>query len=160
VASVVADTMAATTLARASLLVVLSLVAGCGDNQDDAGARALLKRVQSESYREWQRAPGYEARRSSNAPHGGAVEIYVNDVVAELLALETPIDTWPIGSLIAKDGYSGGSLELTALMEKREDGWYWAEYDDDGDPAYSGHPDLCIDCHRSGSDFVRAFGFP
>ncbi len=152
--------MAATHLVRAALLAGVALLAACGDNQDDAGARALLKRVRTEGYRSWPRAPGYGERRSSNAPHGGAVEIYVNDVVAELLALQTPTEAWPVGSVIAKDGYDGAQLELIALMDKRDDGWYWAEYDDDGEPAYSGHPELCIDCHRSGSDFVRAFGFP
>jgi hypothetical protein len=145
---------------RASLLALAVLVTACGDNQDDAGARALLARVRADDYRSWQRAPGYEARRSSNAPHGGAVDIYVNDVVAEALTRGESLEAWPVGSLIAKDGFDGSKLELTALMEKRDDGWYWAEYDGDGDPSYSGHPDLCIDCHRRGSDYVRAFGLP
>jgi hypothetical protein len=30
--------------------------------------------------------------------------------------------------------------------------WFWAEYDDDGDPDYSGRPDVCVDCHCDGSD--------
>ena len=30
----------------------------------------------------------------------------------------------------------------------------------DGRPKYSGKPSLCVDCHRSGSDFVRAFSLP
>jgi len=62
--------------------------------------------------------------------------------------------------IIAKDGFDGSDLEITAIMEKRRDGWYWAEFDDDGDPDYSGRPDVCIDCHASGSDFVRAFRLP
>ena len=143
-----------------TLLGSLALLIGCGDNQDDAGARDLLSRVRADSYREWQRAPGYEQRRDSNAPHGGAVDIYVNDVVATTLADGAPLDEWPVGSIIAKDGFDGAALELIALMEKRSDGWFWAEYDADGAPAYSGRRDICIDCHQSGDDYVRAFGFP
>jgi hypothetical protein len=141
-----------------TLLIVGISIVGCGDNQDDASARTLLARVKSEEYRSWARAPGYEKRRSSNAPHSDAVDIYINDAVAA--ALTTAGDRWPVGSVIAKDGFSRSDHELTALMEKRDDGWFWAEYDADGDPAYSGKPDICIDCHRSGSDGVRAFSLP
>jgi hypothetical protein len=143
-----------------ALSLLLLLVAGCGDNQDDGGARALLQKIQADRYRTWDRAPGYEARRSSNAPHGGAVDIYVNDRVSEVLALAEPLVSWPVGSIIAKDGFDGSDLELIAVMEKRADGWFWAEYDSDGDPFYSGRPEVCTDCHRSGSDFVRAFRLP
>jgi hypothetical protein len=146
------------------LLAILSLAGcaalACGDNQDDQGARDLLAQVKADQYRTWDRAPGYATRRDSDAPHSEAVDIYVNDIVAEVLALGEHDGTWPVGSIIAKDGFDGSKLEITALMEKRTDGWYWAEYDDDGDPDYSGHPDICIDCHRSGSDFVRAFRLP
>lgn len=142
--------------------VVLSLLAAaCGDNQgDEAGARALLARVQADEYRTWDRAPGYEVRRETNAPHSNAVDIYVNDRVAEVLALAEPAERWPDGSIIVKDGFSGSSLEIIAVMEKRADGWFWAEYDSAGDPDYSGRPEICTDCHRRGSDYVRAFALP
>ena len=67
-----------------------------------------------------------------------------------------------MGSIVAKDGYADdGSAVLIAAMEKREDGWYWAEWDAETDESeYSGRPGLCIDCHSSGADYVRAFGFP
>jgi hypothetical protein len=143
----------------AALLALSSLVA-CGDNQDDTGARALLARVRADQYRTWDRAPGFEQRKTSTAPHGNAVDIYVNDVVAEVLALGEHDGAWPEGATIVKDGFDGSALELTAIMQKRKDGWYWAEYDADGDPDYSGHPDICLDCHKSGSDFVRAFRLP
>jgi len=138
----------------------LLLVIGCGDNQDDAGARRLLKRVRDDHYRSWDRAPGFESRRKSNAPHSEEVDIYVNDVIADALAVGEPLEAWPEGSIVVKDGFDGGDLDIIAIMEKRNDGWYWAEYDDDGDPDYSGHPDVCIDCHRSGSDYMRGFGLP
>jgi hypothetical protein len=136
------------------------LLLACGDNQDDAGARALLARVRAERYRSWDRAPGYESRRPSSAPHSEDVDIYVNDRVAEVLALGEPTEVWPEGSVIVKDGFDGSKLEIIAIMEKRAGGWYWAEYDDDGDPDYSGRPEICTDCHQSGSDGVRAFRLP
>jgi hypothetical protein len=139
------------------LVACAALGVACGgDNQDDGGARELLARVRGDGYRTWERAPGFESRKKSNAPHGDAVDIYVNDV----LARGEPIDAWPLGSVVAKDGWDGSELQLIALMEKRTEGWYWAEYDSDGDPSYSGHPELCIDCHRAGSDYVRAFPLP
>lgn len=72
----------------------------------------------------------------------------------------SPGGTWPLGSIIVKDGFNGGGYDLTAVMEKREGGWYWAEYGNDGTPLFSGQPSVCTDCHESGADMVRAFGFP
>jgi hypothetical protein len=143
--------------------VVVALCAwafGCGDNQDDAGARVLLSEVREDDYRSWDRAPGWSERRPTSAPHGEDVDIYVNDVVAEVLAMSEGATMWPTGSVIVKDGFDGSDLEIIAIMEKRDDGWYWAEYDGGGDVCFSGKPDVCIDCHESGSDFVRAFALP
>jgi hypothetical protein len=145
---------------RLAFSLSLLFVAGCGDNDDDAGARALLEKIRADRYTTWDRAPGYEERRPSSAPHSEAVDIYVNDLVAEVLVLGEAVRGWPVGSIIAKNGFDGAELELIAVMEKRADGWFWAEYDDDGDPDYSGRPEVCIDCHRSGSDYVRAFRLP
>jgi hypothetical protein len=80
--------------------------------------------------------------------------------VADALSAGEAIDAWPTGSRIVKDGFDDGDLDLIAAMEKREDGWFWAEWDDEGDVIYSGTPELCTDCHRSGDDSVRAFSFP
>jgi len=84
----------------------------------------------------------------------------VNAVISAALAAAEPLAAWPGGSIIVKDGFSGAELEIIAIMEKRNDGWYFAEFDAEDNPDYSGHPDICIDCHKSGSDFVRAFQLP
>ena len=151
-------------MARFPFWLALLLAAGCGsddDNQDPAGAEELLSRIQEEGYRSWDRAPGYEQREPTAAPHGTLVDIYVNPTVAEALA-GPAIDAWPVGSIIAKDGWKGDgqTLLIIAVMEKRESGWFWAEYSGNGSPEYSGKPSICTGCHASGADYVRAFGFP
>ena len=143
---------------RARLLVLL--LAACRQNDEPVDAEALLSQVEDADYRSWARAPSYPERTPSSAPHSDEVEIFVNDVVEAALAEGVGAE-WPIGSIIVKDGYtSEGELALTALMEKRESGWFWAEYDAEGTALYSGAPGICTDCHEPGADYVRAFGFP
>jgi len=145
-----------------ALTAALSVMACAGDdeNQDEDGALQLLARARAENYREWVRPPGWETRMPSNAPHGAAVDIYVNETVVAALGSATPLHAWPEGSTTVKDGWNGAELRLIAIMDKRSDGWYWAEYDASGEPTYSGHPATCTNCHASGSDFVRAFRLP
>jgi hypothetical protein len=148
----------AATLAAA--VSIAAAVAGCGDDQDPQGAEALWERIHAEDYRSWSRAPGYESRRQSSAPHGNEVDIYVNATMDDALGAGAPLASWPDGSLIVKDGFDGSDLELVAAMEKRGSEWYWVEWDGEGSSSYSGKPDVCIDCHASGGDYVRAFGLP
>ena len=146
-------------IALSTLFVVSLAAVACGDDQDPEGAAELWNRIHAEKYSSWARAPGFEQRRASAAAHGNAVDIYVNRVVVEALA-GSPLAAWPKGSLIVKDGFDDADFELVAAMEKRDDGWFWAEWDNEGDAMYSGRPSLCIDCHASGSDLVRAFALP
>ena len=133
---------------------------GCTDDQDPEGAATLYDELQAADYRSWARAPGYEKRRSSDTSHAGEVDIYVNDVVATALASGEPLEAWPEGSLIVKDGWDGSDLDQVAAMEKRSDGWYWAKWDGEGSSLFSGKPEVCTDCHASGDDSVRSFGLP
>jgi hypothetical protein len=147
-------------LAMTRAVYFLFLLSACRQNDEPASAEDLLAEIQAADYRSWARAPGYDARTPSSAPHSDQVEIFVNDVVEAALA-EGGADEWPVGSIIAKDGYTDdGELELTALMEKREEGWFWAEYDAEGTALYSGAPTVCTDCHEPGADYVRAFALP
>jgi hypothetical protein len=134
---------------------------GCSEdpNMDPDGARALYAKVKAEDFHGWDRPPGYELRTKSNGPHGGQVDIYVNEVLSAAIA-GPPITSWPKASIIVKEGFDGDKLSVTAMMEKRSDGWYWAELDASGAPMASGHPSVCTDCHGSGADLVRSFGFP
>lgn len=134
---------------------------GCGDNQEPEAADSFWTRIQASDYPSWSRAPGYEARQPSSAPHGDSVEIYVNPVIQAVITDAKPLAEWPLDSWVIKAGYDGDdALFLVASMEKRSDGWFFAEYDEAGSAAYSGKPDLCLDCHSSGSDYMRAFLLP
>jgi hypothetical protein len=146
--------------ARSTVAVVVLVggLFGCGDNQEPERAEELLERIGAD-YRSWSRAPGYPGRESSSAPHGDAVEIYVNDVIAQALSAGEPLQAWPEGAIVAKDGFEDGDHTYLAVMEKTADGWFWVERID-SDVKYSGKPDLCINCHTSGDDYVRAFDLP
>ncbi len=144
-------------------LVLILFASACGDNQEPAEADALWERIHAEDYRSFARAPGYETRQPSNTAHSDFVDIYVNDAVEEVLTAGEPAAAWPVGSLIVKDGFdSGGALALVAVLDKREDGWFFAEYNDTeaGTAKYSGQPDICLGCHDAGSDEVLAFSLP
>lgn len=145
------------------LLCAIFLTTACGDDQSPDEGRALYERIQSESYQSFAKAPGYDTPQPSQAPHSDITQIFVNDVVAAALAANEPITEWPVGSLIVKDGYdSDNDLAVIAAMDKREDGWFWAEWLDPTDSStdFSGKPELCLDCHDAGDDFVQGFAFP
>jgi len=149
------------TLPKLALVTCLAALAGgCYDDQDPSGAEALWTKIHDANYRTFARAPGYDKRTPTNAPHGDEVEIFVNSVVSSALA-SGPISSWPDGSLIVKDCFdSDGTLDSVAAMEKRGSSWFWVEWNDEGESLWSGNPPLCTDCHASGADMVRAFGFP
>jgi len=108
----------------------------------------------------WQTAPGYETRMPAIGPHGDEVDIYVNPTLANALS-QPGIESWPHGSAIVKDAYTGGELDVVAMMQKRGDIWYWAEYRADGSVVAEGaDTPACANCHSSGEDYVRAFGLP
>lgn len=144
---------------RSAVLVLPLLLAACGDNQDEAGAKELLERVRGESYQTWARAPGWDRRLPTSAPHAEEVDIFLNPTLYDA-AVGGAIDAWPVGSIVVKDGYDGRDLAIIAIMEKREDGWFFAEYDEDGDPFFSGQPQTCLDCHEAKNDRILAFDLP
>lgn len=143
--------------------VALSAATGCGDSQDPAGADALWQRIHAENYRGFARAPGYETRKPAASPHSDQVDIYINGVIDDALKAAKPLASWPVGSLIVKDGFEdSGTQELVAVMDKRADGWFYAEYFDlaNGEAEFSGQPATCLNCHVDGNDHVNAFARP
>jgi hypothetical protein len=156
-------------LARVAAVTAVTVgltLAGCGQDDDPEGARVLWQKINTgPGFRSWERAPGYPTRKPSFTAHASAVEIFVSPELASTLQRpkDSAVAEWPVGSIIVKEGFSGDSRKLVAVMEKRADGWFWAEYDDGGDSKYSGKPSVCVDCHdnRKGySDWVYAFELP
>lgn len=142
-----------------SLVLSSLLLASCGDDQDPEAAAAFWNEIQADDYRSWQRAPNHEERVPSRAAHGDSVDVFINQVVVDALADETT-SAWPTGSIIVKDGYDGDDLMFVAGMEKLDSGWFWVEYNGDGDTLFSGEPTICTGCHRIGDDWVRSFFLP
>lgn len=145
------------------LSLLLTLFA-CGQDDDPTHAKELRATITAGAgYRTWRRAPGYPTRRPSFTAHADAVEIFVNDEISRALDGPEPRRDWPVGAIIVKDGYTSDSLQITAVMEKRADGWFWVEYDGDGNSLFSGKPKVCVDCHdnrKDYSDWVYAFELP
>lgn len=150
----------------APLLFAFTALAACGkDDQDPDQAKKVWDEINAPGgFRTWERAPGYAVRRPSFTAHARAVEIFVNPRMTE--AQKTVITQWPVGSTIVKEGFSdlvGGKRKLVAVMKKNPDGWFWAEYDDEGEVLFSGKPSVCVDCHdnrKDHSDWVYAFELP
>jgi len=151
---------------RAFMLLVLVL-GGC--NASDADA--IRDQLRDDDYRNtYARAPQWPDPRmpAAGGPHGGYIDVYVNDVMQEAIedaeASGVPLERWPEGSIIVKDGWSapdGGSFEYLSFMERRSGGWFWGEYTGSGRLVSAGKNDkTCVGCHSSGEDQVRAFGLP
>jgi hypothetical protein len=156
---------------RAVVLALVSLAAmlfGCRQNDDPDGAKALFAKAnEGAGFRSWRRAPDFPTRKASFTAHSREVEIFVNEPMAK--ALDDGAVTngqWPVGSIIVKEGFSGDTRQLVAIMEKRQDGWHWTELDGDGEPIWSaanGKPDICVGCHDNRekySDWVYSIELP
>jgi hypothetical protein len=146
---------------RVVTLAFLALAANaCGGEEiDEAGAARLWQRIHDEEYRAWARAPGWESRQPTVSAHGHTADIFVNGVVAS--AIETPnLTEWPEDAVLVKDSYRDDSLVLIAAMEKRAGGWFFAEWDDEGEVKFGGSPSVCLDCHGAARDFVFSAVLP
>jgi hypothetical protein len=149
-------------------LALPALLAAC----DDAPApeppnNALLVEVQQAEYRTWTRAPGKDMRAPSLAPHGGYVEVFINEVVAAALENKDGLGLtkWPEGATLVLEGYADpetADLVQISIMHKRHGVWRWEQYaaDDLEQPRFSGRPDVCVGCHNTGQDFTRSFSLP
>lgn len=143
--------------ARPTALVMaatLLLTAACRESTEPEEARDLRDALGT-TYRSWSRVPGFESRRPSATAHGAEVDIYWNDRAARSAAAR-PFASMAPGSMVVKEAYRDGALLHVGVMEKRGEGWFWAEWDDAGEVKFSGRPGLCVDCHRSGDDFLRS----
>jgi hypothetical protein len=140
----------------------LVLLLACGRGEADA----IREQLSDDDYRNtYARAPGWpERKRAAGGPHGAFIDLYINDVVQEVVDAGDPIERWPEGALIVKDGWNdeaGSDYEYLSFMERRAEGWLWGEYRRGRRLVSAGLNDgTCTGCHASGADSVRAFGFP
>jgi len=142
------------------LVIAAAALAGCsGENQEPQSADELFARVKSANYTSWRRAPTLPERQPSYTAHAGAVDVYVNPVIAGAISDPNRMvpraglsPAWPKGSIVVKEGYSGAKLSIVAVMERRsdaDDGWFFAEYNAEGKVLFSGRPAICVDCHKA-----------
>lgn len=87
----------------------------------------------------------------SKGPHG-AYRLRFNSVAAQVLTENGQLPagkTFPDGSLVVKDVYSGSDISIYALMYKVSGSWLWAEIQPNGSVHYSvkKDPSVCISCH-------------
>jgi hypothetical protein len=120
---------------------------------------ALLAYLKSGAYKTF---PRESARHPSAGPHGGEVLTYLNPELADSLEAgneEHPICAASIKELFrGNDEVSGWAVMVKNYDQSREgQGYYWYEIlGTEGAPDYAGQGlGLCVDCHASGSDYVR-----
>lgn len=156
-----------TRLVAAIAAAALGIAAGTGCDeplQPVAGEATLL--AAAGDYTKWARPKNREEREPVLAPHGGFVDIYINEVVEADLAMVVPegLLEWSEGAMVALAGFStleGEAPVQVALLRKRHGAWEWEQYGDIGEPPrFSGRPDVCVGCHNTGEDFIRSFRLP
>jgi hypothetical protein len=117
---------------------------------------AFLKK---ETYRDWERAPGWEERRTTDSPHSSGKEVFIDAATAA--AIGSGSDRYPAGATIVKEGYDeSGNLAIIAAMQRLDgQGWYFSEYRPDGSTIAEGdNAGICTQCHQGGAgDGVLAF---
>jgi len=118
---------------------------------DEQEPESLLDEITGANYQQWAPAPGYESRVAAKGPHGDEVQILLDPTAAEGLAGGG--DRWPQDSVIAKDVYQDGELIQIAAMKKTAEGWYWGEWDAQGEQIAEGLAvEPCQGCHANGTD--------
>ncbi|MCY0989179.1 hypothetical protein OV203_18725 [Nannocystis sp. ILAH1] len=152
-------------LAALAALVLGTLPAGCEEPLQPVSEPPTLL-AEAGDYTMWARPKNRAERQPVVAPHGGFVDIYINDVVVADQAMVLPegLPAWSDEAMVVLAGYDameGGSLVQVAVMQKRDGVWAWEQYDGSSDePRFSGRPDVCVGCHSAGEDFVRSFRLP
>jgi hypothetical protein len=96
----------------------------------------------------------------------GTMKLRFNSIANKALGADGKLPagaTFPEGSFVVKDIYSGTSLNLYAYMYKKSGTWIWGEIKPNKEIVYSvnKNPGLCVNCHnQSGNrDLLVSFKF-
>ena len=152
------------------LLAVIFFLQTCKkDNKDTDADNALYDETKMGSYSYYQN--GDTLAGASSSPHG-SFKLRFNSTAAAALDStgELPSgSSFPTGSILVKEIFSGNSIDLLAVMKKDPSdgnagsGWIWAEFNTDGSAKFSTGKkgDGCISCHSTSPhrDLVRTFDF-
>jgi hypothetical protein len=105
--------------------------------------------VNIQGFAKWQKV--VTSGLPTDGPHAGKTKVvYGNAIAAKAWKGTAPL---PLGSLVVKTTGPANKPMLVALMEKRQDGWYYAEYLPNSKGGYNlafggpGKQALCVDCH-------------
>jgi len=147
---------------KLSYLFILSciVIAAYACKKETDTDRALYDETIQSGYVYYQNAallPGL-----GNSPHG-SFKLRFNAIAAAALDStgELPVgSTFPDGSIIVKDVYSGSNITLYAVMKKDAsnsdagDGWLWAEFEPNGKTIISTSKkgNSCIGCHSGNTN--------
>ena len=142
------------------LLLALSTLSACGASEEETTSTNLWAKINKDRYRTFSKAPEWPTRRTSDSSiHAGTAEIYANRLFQEEYCKNDSLNSWPVGTLIVKEGFDGDTVKVIAAMSKTAEGvWDFAEWDNAGAPIDSGAK--CLSCHKSGNDYVKGFRFP
>lgn len=101
----------------------------------------------------------------AHGPHG-TFKLRFNSIAYNALTDQGKLpsgSSFPEGSLLIKDVYSGSSLTLYAIMYKKSNAWLWAEIEPGGSILHSinAAESICTGCHsQSGNrDLAVSFNF-
>jgi Cytochrome P460 len=133
----------------AAVLIAMGLatVAVVGSMVLAAGLGDLPQNIQA--FAKWQKL--VTTGLPTDGPHAGKNKVvYGNSIAAKAWKGSEPL---PLGSLVVKTVGLASKPTLVALMEKRQDGWYYAEWLPNNKGGYNlafggpGKQALCVDCH-------------
>lgn len=150
------------------MLTVIVAIQSCKkDNAVTDADNALYAEITAGGYTYYQN--GNLLSGVSPSPHGSFKLRFNATALAALDSTgELPTgNSFPTGSIIVKEIYSGNSINLYAVMKKDPtnenagSGWMWAEFNTDGSAAFSTGEkgDGCVSCHSGtpNRDLTRTF---
>ena len=129
-------------------------------------AAELLAEVRARMYSTWD-APQAE-RFESRGPHGPWTVVYVSAQIASQAEgvvgpEEMEPERWPTGSMAVSESYAEPSAAEPMLVQmavRDEEGWRWAQYDEEDQSLAYGLVGTCLSCHVAGDDFLLSVSLP